>query len=335
MPHSSRHTPFACRICGAEASCPEYTVREMMYGTRETFRYVQCAQCGCLQIAEIPDDLARHYPADYYSQLPRDEPAAAQGLKGRLVRWYCRSAALRPGSAWAAAVRSRLPIPADFDEFGHYLVEARLQSANERILDVGCGSSPHRLAAFARCGFTAVEGVDPFIPADTRYHGIPVYRKTIDQVDGRFGLIMFHHSLEHVPDPVATLKTAARLIRPGGTCLVRIPVTDTYFWNTFGVDWAELDAPRHLYLMAPRTMDTLAHQTGFRLRKTTFDSQGWEIAASQQYQADIPLRDPRSFANGGTSQMFTADQLKQFEVQAQALNSAADAGRACFYLEKV
>lgn len=335
MPNPVRLIPFTCRICRAEETCAQYTAREMMYGLREPFQYVQCKICGCLQIAEIPADLARHYPADYYSQMPRDEPAVARGLKGAVVRWYCRSAALNPGSAWARALRSSLPLPADFDEFGHYLVEARLRHASERILDVGCGSSPHRLAAFARCGFAAVEGVDPFIPADTHYHGIPIYRKTIDQVDGSFGLIMFHHSLEHVPDPVATLKTAARLIRRGGTCLVRIPVVDTHFWKTFGVDWAELDAPRHLYLMAPRTIDILARQTGFRLRKTTFDSQGWEIAASIQYQADIPLRDRRSFANGGTSQLFTAAQLKQFEVQAQELNRAADAGRACFYLERM
>lgn len=335
MPNPAHHRQSTCRICLATGTYPEYTAREMMYGMREQFRYFQCAACGCLQIAEVPGDLARHYPDNYYSQMPREEPVAAGGFKGALVRWYCRGAATEPDSLWKRVVRSKLPVPADFNDFGHYLVEARLKNVSERILDVGCGSSPHRLAAFARCGFTAVEGVDPFIPADTNYHGIPVYRKTIDQVDGQYALIMFHHSLEHVPDPVATLKTAARLIRPRGTCLVRIPVVDTYLWNTFGVDWAELDAPRHLYLMAPRTMNIIARESGFRLRKTTFDSQGWEIAASKQYQSDIPLRDPRSFANGGSSQLFTAEELKQFDAQAETLNHASEGGRACFYLEKL
>ncbi len=37
----------------------------MMLGSRESFTYVECARCGCVQIAEIPADLARHYPTDY------------------------------------------------------------------------------------------------------------------------------------------------------------------------------------------------------------------------------------------------------------------------------
>ena len=335
MPSIPPVIQFECRLCRHHSAFPLYRAREMMYGTRETFDYALCPACGCLQITDIPADLARHYPSDYYSQLARDEPLEASGLKGALIRWYCATAALRPESAWAAALRTRLPAPGDFVEFGNYLIDARLQNRLERILDVGCGSSPHRLAAFKRCGFTSVEGADPFIPADTHYHGIPVYRRTIDQMTGEYGLIMFHHSLEHVPDPVQTLRAAARLLRSGGTCLVRIPVMGTYFWREFGVDWAELDAPRHLHLMSPQTMEALAGASGFRLRKTEFDSQGWEIAASHQYRADIPLRDARSFNQGGAHGIFSAAQLGDFEREAATLNQRADAGRACFYLEKM
>lgn len=334
MPTPITRTSFECRICRSSGIFPVYRAREMMYGTREPFDYVLCNACGCLQIAEIPADLTRHYPPDYYSQRARDEPPHIGGVKGAVARWYCRSAAIRPGSALESALRAQLPVPTDFVDFGTYLIEARLQSASERILDVGCGSSPHRLAAFRRCGFTAVEGVDPFIAADTEYHGIPVFKGTIDQADGVFGLIMFHHSLEHVPDPAASLREAARLLRSGGTCLVRIPVMNTWFWSTYGVDWVELDAPRHLYLMAPQTIDALAVAAGFRVRKTVYDSQGWEIAASCQYQADIPLRDKRSFAHGAAGSIFSLAQLEEFEAQAVALNEAGNAGRAQFYLEK-
>ena len=54
-----------CRICGNKEGNAPFEAREMMFGTRERFTYFECNSCGCLQIAEIPDDLARFYAADY------------------------------------------------------------------------------------------------------------------------------------------------------------------------------------------------------------------------------------------------------------------------------
>ena len=59
----------------------------MMVGTRETFGYTQCADCLCLQIDEVPQDLARHYAGDYYSYAP------AQARPNPLKRWAAAGAA--------------------------------------------------------------------------------------------------------------------------------------------------------------------------------------------------------------------------------------------------
>ena len=67
IPHAEHH---ACRICGNAEGNHAYDVREMMFGTRETFRYFQCGRCHCLQIARIPDDMSRFYPGNYYSFDP-------------------------------------------------------------------------------------------------------------------------------------------------------------------------------------------------------------------------------------------------------------------------
>ena len=63
-----------CRICGSKKEAKEYYAKEMMYGTREVFRYFECPECGCLQIDEVPDNLGNYYSNNYYSfekvQLP-------------------------------------------------------------------------------------------------------------------------------------------------------------------------------------------------------------------------------------------------------------------------
>src|SRR5581483_2549480 len=63
-----------CRICADSGPHKRFVVREMMFGTRESFAYRLCRQCGCLQIEQIPNDLQRHYPSTYYSHTDQATP---------------------------------------------------------------------------------------------------------------------------------------------------------------------------------------------------------------------------------------------------------------------
>lgn len=58
---------FRCRICQSEGMYKTYLAREMMYGTKDEFKYFECDNCRCMQIADIPEDLSRYYQEDYYS----------------------------------------------------------------------------------------------------------------------------------------------------------------------------------------------------------------------------------------------------------------------------
>lgn len=58
---------YKCRICGAKANYKEYRVREMYFGSGEEFTYFECEQCQCLQIVEVPNNLADYYRNNYYS----------------------------------------------------------------------------------------------------------------------------------------------------------------------------------------------------------------------------------------------------------------------------
>lgn len=60
-------TNHCCRICGNETNNRAFHVREMMFGWKDVFEYFECADCGCVQIAAIPDDLDKYYPTDYYA----------------------------------------------------------------------------------------------------------------------------------------------------------------------------------------------------------------------------------------------------------------------------
>lgn len=326
------HVQMRCRACDAMGDrCEVLVLQEMMYGSREDFGYGLCRACGCLQILDIPADLGRFYPPGYYSQRPRAEPAD----RGRLRRWLVaaagRTLALQPQSLMALGVRRIALVPTDFETVGRYLTHAALPNADVAILDVGCGSSPHRLTAMRRCGFPRVMGLDPFIDADTDFHGVPVRKCRLDEMSGEFGFVMFHHSLEHMPDPLGALRQAHDLLTPGGSCLIRVPVMGTYLWRRYGPHWVELDAPRHLHLFSVGAIGALAARAGFDVMHTEFDSEPWEIESSEAYAGGVALVD-----QAAPSDLDPPVRARRKAVLAQLarLNAVGDAGRACFYLRR-
>lgn len=43
------------------------SVKEEMYAIDEHFNYGLCANCGCLECMEPPQNMSKFYPANYYS----------------------------------------------------------------------------------------------------------------------------------------------------------------------------------------------------------------------------------------------------------------------------
>lgn len=317
-----------CGVCGNAAGNRLHTALEMMLGTREEFLYIECAQCGCLQIEEIPADLsAKYYPASYYStsgpRLLQESPVktflrrqrAGYGLHGKNLL----------GRAIARFYR----VPA------HYRWLRLMKIAfDAAILDVGCGVG-HLLMDLARDGFSRLTGIDPFLPGDiTHGPGLDLLKREVYDLEPGYDLIMLHHSFEHMPEPERVFRALYRLARPGAYVLIRIPVVPSYAWRTYGVHWVQLDAPRHLFLHSRESMGILAARAGFRLMRIECDSTAFQFWGSEQYLRDIPLCDPRSFARNAGRSLFSKETLAAFDAKAAGLNRRDDGDQACFLMFK-
>ena len=56
-----------CAICGNVENNKAYLLKEMMFGFRDEFKYFECANCACFQIENIPQNMQKYYPDNYYS----------------------------------------------------------------------------------------------------------------------------------------------------------------------------------------------------------------------------------------------------------------------------
>ena len=329
----SGHESVQCRVCLNDGMSVSYDVREMMFGSRETFRYFQCGRCQCLQIAAIPSDLTTYYPDNYYSyetlsprrggirnraKTLRDRYAlGGRGVTGRVLYRLSPAPKLR--------LLSRIPIRKD-----------------SSVLDVGCGRG-RLLYNLRELGFEQLLGIDPYIDSDVSHNnGLTVLKRSIDGLDGKWDVIMFHHSFEHVRNPLETLERVSELLNADGTCLIRMPTVSSYAWRHYGVDWVQLDAPRHLFLHSIESMRLLAPQASLVLSEVVYDSTAFQFWGSEQYMLDVPLVDEPSADSddehpevlGKPSALFSSAQIARFARRARRLNKRGDGDQAAFYLKK-
>ncbi len=288
-----------CSICKSGLG-KLHEAREMMLGLRGSFPYWECEACGCLSLAAVPTNLGQYYPDNYYS-LQKIRKSWTRKLRSRIY--------LSPLS-FLVNWRSRT----DLDVIRRVHLKKSMS-----LLEVGCGSG-RLLAELRELGYNC-RGVDPFVASDIHDHlGLRVERKHLADVQGVFDVILFRHSLEHMP--IESLELARRCLKKDGICVVCIPVIG-WAWREYGPDWVQLDAPRHVFLHTRKSFETHAEQSGFRVEQVVFDSTEFQFWASESYQKDIPLCEARPPAF-----------LKKMRMRrlAAALNRKGEGDTAQFFL---
>src|SRR5262249_42271987 len=101
------------------------------------------------------------------------------------------------------------------------------------------------------------------------------------------------HVIEHVRDPLATLRRVAALLKPDGTLYVATPNVESYGRRRCGEYWLGWDPPRHLFVFTPETLRHAAERAGLRVKKLwTLPHPGiyqWEETYRREEQSGMPL----------------------------------------------
>jgi SAM-dependent methyltransferase len=317
-----------CLVCGASEHQRRFTAREQLFATKEAFDYFQCASCGSLQINPIPPDIGRYYPSDYYSLAAADEPIPSlNGLK-RFVRaartdYYINHVNL---VGWAIDKIAHRYFDLEWEWFrGHV-------STRSHILDIGCGYGGLLRQMHWR-GFRHLTGVDPFIDESVRADGLRIVRGEVGDLDERYDFVMLHHSLEHMPDPLAALNEVRRLLRQRGAVLVRVPVAGSWADQHYRANWIGLDPPRHLFVPSRAGMSELARRAGFFIARYWCDANEGHLLSSEAFARGFSPYDREKKA-WIVSDRFSTSEIEHAREQAADLNRAEDGDMGCFILRR-
>jgi SAM-dependent methyltransferase len=299
----------------------------MMYGLREEFTYFECLDCGCLQLVNIPPSLDKYYPKDYCSFQRDDDPNLVLKVKSLLARERNRYSLLRHG-----ILGKLVDIKYGYPE-GELLRKIGITKSWD-ILDIGCGSGSW-LFSLRELGFTNLYGADPFIGEDINEKSVKIQKRTIHNLYNlqKFHLIRSHHSFEHIPDQYETLLKIRELLKPSGFCIIAMPVKTEVIWNRYGVNWVQIDAPRHLVIHTVASFSNLARKAGFDITDIIFNSNAFQFWGSEQYLEDIPLKSERSYSVSPSESIFSRKTISRYRSEAERLNSISQGDQAIFVLK--
>jgi len=226
-----------CRLCQSGAFETVYEgLNDRLYGVGngEVFAYVRCRNCGLVQLAGGPSGSAL---AEYYREYKH------RGKEGLLYSVFRRLVT------------------------GHAYYFPRRQPGG--LLDFGCGTGWY-LQAMARRGWQCrgCEFESEYARQLSEQIGFPVVtpRDLCTESTHYCDLVTFNFSLEHLEDPLASLRCAATVLRRGGEVYITLPNVAGKEARLWGRNWLALDPPRHITLPDRGNITAMLDRTGFKVQ---------------------------------------------------------------------
>lgn len=281
-----------CYLCGRQGNLLYRGLRDQIFGAPGTWSIAYCPRCqlAWLNPRPIPEDIGKLY-ANYYTHADLGTAAAEQSTSRQRIK----NAILAAGFGYDALIAGKSK---DL-HLGRALSRVRLfydlagasvmwlpSSRKGRLLDVGCGNGAF-LGRMRELGWQVV-GVepDPVAGRVAQQRGLEVYMGTLEDTglaEESFDAITLNHVIEHLHNPIETLKVCQRLLRRGGWVVVVTPNVQSLGRRYFGQAWRGWHCPHHLYLFSLSSLSSCARQAGFSNPRvwTTFHPAAWYFVNSK------------------------------------------------------
>jgi SAM-dependent methyltransferase len=214
------------------------------------FTVFQCSSCDFVYVTPRlhGEALAKVYGEGYWKS---DNPKA---------RGYADYA--RESSLYLKTFRKRMALV------------KRWAAPEARVLDIGCAAG-YFLQVMRAAGHPVL-GIEPseaIAQVARRQLGDDiVFVGKIDEApeslgyrEGSFDLVTMWDVIEHIPDPQAALRRVRKLLKKGGRLLLETQNVESRWAKLLGRRWHHYKHEEHLYHFAPKTIERLLGDCGFRV----------------------------------------------------------------------
>jgi len=227
-------TTKGCNLCGSREAALVYRIEE--------YHIVRCAQCYLVYVLEDvgSDQLQSYYTQEYYTGGQKQGYADYFGRRERRKQYF----------------RSAIPT-----------IKRYLAIPSPRVLDVGCAAGFFlevvREEGWEGYGVETSSYASEYARAQ---FGLNVYTGTLAEAGlaaATFDLVSFWDVIEHLRDPLETLRLSNRLLQRGGLLIISTGDISGATARLYGRRWALLAPPGHLFYFSRKTLAAMLRQAGF------------------------------------------------------------------------
>lgn len=233
-----------CNVCGADDA---ETLFEA--GVAQLNRIVKCRRCSLMysnpRIRPVDQDLIRNYDPSLTKHADEYDPSRFEKERTQ-VR--------------------------DYNDTRKYL--ASLYPQRGRLLELGCGMG-FLLKAFSEDGWNVI-GIEPdrgFCEFIEKKHGLKAIPSILENSgipDGSLDVVVFIHVIEHVPDPLGTLRSIYRVLKPGGHLVIETPRYDSLMFKLLRHRERSVSCDGHIYFFTTETLRKVYEMAGFEHRQVRY-----------------------------------------------------------------
>lgn len=277
-PRDGLETTLMCSICGADCSVMLYNglMDAVFQCAPGTWQLYLCQGCGCAFLDPRPtqETIGMAYDNYYTHNVPgrffidKKLSIPLGGLRFALRNGYFNAKyhyRLKPALKIGFYLARFLPFRRMRED--RLIRHMSCPRDKPRLLDVGCGNGRF-LLRMRKLGWT-VEGLDPDprAAAVTGQAGLLVHQGMLDSSTfpkNCFDAVTMSHVIEHVHDPIATIRHCHRILRPGGFLWIATPNLGAQGHATYGEHWRGLEPPRHLFIFSSSSLKLALRKAGFK-----------------------------------------------------------------------
>ena len=133
--------------------------------------------------------------------------------------------------------------------------------SSDVVFEFGVGSGWN--LASLQCARKIGCDVADFLADGVRNRGIEFLSDSRSIANASVDTVVCHHALEHVPDPLGTLRELKRLLKPGGKLLLFVPFEKERRYRIFN----PAEPNHHLFSWNVQTLGNLVSDAGFRIKE--------------------------------------------------------------------
>lgn len=231
-----------CHICHSES---EYLLN------KEEYPLYQCPKCGLIFL----------YPMLKDEYLKEEVYSAKSGYQGHRAKEDL----------------THIPPTKRFDAGYRYLGNVE----GKKILDVGASNGEFLYHLKKRGADTYGVEINTKTANAALKLGLKIFVGFLEDAkyaDNFFDIVHLGDILEHVTDPRKLLMECRRVLKPGGTLIIRTLNMDCFwakatlfFYRLFGIPWSAVTPPHHIHFFSWDNMNQLLDQCGYRLDYYQFE----------------------------------------------------------------